>query len=144
MTDEKPMPRRLLTRADIDKIADFGDIETREIPTDEWGEGTAVLVRGLTGAERDQIELSMNAIRTRQLAGKIEIRARLAAFAICDPTTMKRMYSDADVPLLAKRSAIVLDRIFDAVRDMSGMTTSASAAIRAELKNGLSVNSGSD
>ena len=76
----------------------------------------------LTGAERDAFEgsiLQMNSkSRSKNYAN---IRARLAQISIVDEGG-QRMFSELDIVSLGKKSAKALDRIFDAVQKLNGMT----------------------
>ena len=95
----------LLTRAAILAAA---DMPTVDVPVPEWG-GTVRLVT-LTGAERDAWEAQFTGDEKERPGN---IRASLAAICIVDAEG-NRMFGDADVIDLGKKSAPALDRIFDA------------------------------
>ena len=47
---------KLLTK---DQILGADDCETVEVETPEWGAGSGVLIKAMTGCERDSFELSI-------------------------------------------------------------------------------------
>lgn len=106
----------LLNRDDILNAADMSS-EVIEVP--EWG--GAVMVKSLTGAERDHFEASIV-----ERAGKktkmnmANVRARLVALTVVDEDH-KRLFRFADVEALGQKSASALDRIFDVAMRLSGM-----------------------
>lgn len=100
--------------------------ELVEVP--EWG--GAVYVRALTGTERDAFEQSMVEMRTVRQGRKQEtvremrlqnIRARLCALTICDEEG-NRLFTDADVQALGRKSASALNRVFQVAQRLSGLT----------------------
>jgi len=107
-----------LSRDDILKAAD-NDPEEVEVP--EWG-GT-VLVRGMTGRERDAFEVSM---MTPGRGGKrvldpANVRAKLVARCVVDDDG-GRVFTDADVAELGGKSAAAIDRVYAVAARLSGMS----------------------
>lgn len=87
----------------------------------EWG--GSVLVRGLSGAERDAYETGL---MTPQPNGSVRsnlvnVRARLVAMA-CVDAEGNRLFGDADVAALGDKSVVALDRVFSVARSMSGLS----------------------
>lgn len=81
-----------------------------------------VIVRGMTGKERDAFEASLvegrgkkRDINTRNL------RAKLVAFCCIDGDG-KRLFSDADADALGDVRADVLDKLFSVAQRLSGIT----------------------
>ena len=106
-----------LTRS---QILEASDIQTEEVHVPEWG-GT-VLVRGLTGAERDEFEAGIAEPRGNKVRYHMQdIRARLCVMSIVDAEG-KRMFTVADVEALTVKSASALDRVFTVARRLSGLT----------------------
>jgi len=108
--------KRILTK---DQILAAEDVKVEEVEVPEWG--GVVLVRGMTGIERDEFESKLvvgegpNAkVDTRN------VRAKLVAFCVVDEEG-NRIFSDADVELLGKKSAAALQRVFDVAQRLSGM-----------------------
>ena len=60
------------------------------------------------------------------------IRARMAAYAICDADG-NRVFSSSDVLALSKKSAAALDRIMTVAARLSGMTAEDQESLRKNL-----------
>lgn len=109
---------KLLSKQQILEIDD-AVYETVDVP--EWG--GAVRIKGISGAERDAFEASM---MTGQAAGKgirqnlQNFRARLVALACVDEEG-QRLFSDADVTALGKKSALALVRVFGVAQRLAGL-----------------------
>lgn len=105
---------------DRSAILAVSDIQTRTVAVPEWGGD--VLVRGMTGLERDQYETSI--LDQRGKKAKVDLlnaRARLASMTIVDEKG-DRVFTDADVVALGKKSAAALDRIYDVAAALSGIS----------------------
>jgi len=102
----------MLKRDDILKAKDI-DIQTIRVP--EWGGDVGV--KGLTGTERDKFEQS---ILDGKKVNLNSVRAKLCAAVICDEKG-KRLFTDADVLELGKKSAKALNRIFEKAQEMNGL-----------------------
>jgi ribosomal protein S21 len=107
-----------LTKEQILAAADLPE-EVVDVP--EWG--GKVLIRGMTGAERDAFEESVMVTRgnNRELNLR-NFRAKLVARSIVDPVTKERMFSDNEIAELGKKSARALQRVFEAALRLNGMT----------------------
>lgn len=102
-------------------ILDVDDLKTEDIEVPEWG--GAVRLRTLTGGERDKFEadsMTMNKKGTPQM-NLVNMRARLVALCAVDEGG-KRMFSDSEVTRLGSKSALAINRLFDAARKLNGMT----------------------
>lgn len=106
-----------LNRNDILKAS---DIKTEEIAVPEWG-GT-VLVRGLTGKERDAFEAGIvgDKLGKGSQINMQNLRAKLVSLACVDDKGA-RLFTEADIDILGNKSASALERLFDAARHLSGM-----------------------
>ena len=108
-----------------DAIIDADDLNTETIEVPEWK--GSVIIRSLTGQERDQFEMSVLEKRKGNIEaalGKmVNFRARLVALTVVDEDG-DRLFSDSDVLLLAKKNASAISRIFDASRKLSGLSES--------------------
>ncbi len=105
---------KALTR---DAILSADDLKTESVKVPEWG-GT-VIVRELTGAERDTWEASV--VKTNGTKVKIDshnMRAKLAALCIVDDDG-RRLFTEKDVVKLGDKSAAALDRVTDVARRLS-------------------------
>jgi hypothetical protein len=113
-----------------DQILKADDIKTEKVEVPEWGGD--VHIKTMTGTERDAFEQSIISGQKTNLAN---IRAKLCARVIRDGNG-KRLFTDADVAALGKKSAKALDRIFAKAQTLNGIT--------AEDVEGLAKNSGTD
>lgn len=107
----------LLTR---DAILSASDIRSEDVKVPEWG-GT-VRVKGLTAAQRDQVEAkAVSARGSNMQLNLVGMRAHMAALAIVDDKD-KPIFTQADVKALGEKSGAALDRVFEAVTRLSGMS----------------------
>jgi len=107
----------LLTKEQILRVK---DIETRTVNVPEWGGD--VLVRSLSATERDYFESKL----VDQSGGKVRanlqnIKARLASMAIVDEDG-NRVFTEQEIAILGTKSAAALNRISEAITDMSGIS----------------------
>lgn len=106
----------LLSRDDILKAEDIA-AETVSVP--EWG--GEVLVRGLTGRERDTFEADLLVRR----GGQMEVdprnaRARLVALCVVGDDG-KRLFTRDDIGALGEKSAAALNRVYEMAARLSGL-----------------------
>ena len=107
----------LLTR---DAILAAPDMLTEEVPVPEWG-GT-VLVRGLTGTERDAFEEEMITGKGKNRDVNLaNFRARLIVKSVVDKSG-KRLFTQADMVALGGKSAAAIQRVFQVAMRLSGMS----------------------
>lgn len=102
------------------QILDAQDIKTETVSVPEWG--GEVRVRALSAAERDQFEdkvVKRDGKRSRVVL--TDIRARLAAICMVDEAG-KRLFSDAEMAELTKKSAAALQRVFEVAQRLAGIT----------------------
>lgn len=105
-----------LTRAEILAAP---DLKTEEVPVSEWG-GT-VMVRAMSGAERDSFEQSLftGELESRKFTGE-NVRAKLLVRCIVDENGV-RIFKDEDADVLGQRSAAALDRLYAVAQRLSGI-----------------------
>ena len=103
------------------EILEIDDIVFEEVDVPEWG--GKLLVRSLSGAERDAYELSIVVIKgTKTSLDMSNMRARLVSMSVIDDKkTRKRVFSDRDVTKLGNKSGKALDRVFTACQKISGL-----------------------
>jgi hypothetical protein len=108
-------------RLSKDDILKAEDNAPEEIEVPEWG--GSVLVRGMSGRERDAFEVSMRDQRTGQrVPGALNnLRAKIAARCVVDDDG-DRVFSDSDIAALGEKSAAAINRIFDVASRLSGMS----------------------
>lgn len=105
------------------------DILKAENPVEEVdlsglpGLSGSVLVRGMTGRERDAFEISMRNERTGQRipGSMLNIRAKIVARCVVNDDG-ERLFTDADIAALGEKSGAVIDRLFDVATRLSGMS----------------------
>lgn len=122
--------------------ADDRPTETVEVP--EWGGD--VLVRGMSGAERDAFFTSQV---LRDKGGNIigqDLRngaAKLAARCIIDPDTGEPLFDLAEVEVLGRKSAKALGRVEAVAQRLSGLTEETSKELGKDSESSLNGDSGS-
>jgi hypothetical protein len=129
----------LLTR---EQILAADDLKRETIPVPEWGGD--VIVKSLTGAERDAFEDSV--VKQRGKSRELNLRnarARLVSLSLIDEAG-NRLFTDADVELLGKKSAAALDRVFSAAQRLSGLTENDIDELAKNSGSGQSDSSTSD
>ena len=105
----------MLTR---DQILQSDDLPRERVSVPEWG--GEVLVRTMTGADRDAFEASLVS-RDGGKEGRLDnVRARLVALALCDEAG-QRIFADADIAALGAKSARALDRVFGVAQRLNGI-----------------------
>lgn len=107
----------LLTK---DQIIAVDDIPTEEVKVPEWG--GSVLVRGLSGTERDRYEQSI--LHGGKKADLANATARLLSWTIVDENNSRLFITDGEVKELGKKSAQAIQRVFDVATRLSGLTPS--------------------
>jgi len=98
-----------------EQILASDDLVTREVEVPEWG--CTLIVRTLTGAERDDYEASL--IKGRK-ADLTNMRAKLCAKCIVDQNG-KRIFADFDIKALGEKSALALDKVFEVAQELNGI-----------------------
>jgi hypothetical protein len=129
----------LLTR---EQILAADDLKRETIAVPEWGGD--VIVKSLTGVERDAFEDSV--VKQRGKSRELNLRnarARLVSLSLIDEAG-NRLFTDADVELLGKKSAAALDRVFSAAQRLSGLTENDIDELAKNSGSGQSDSSTSD
>lgn len=103
-----------------DAIFAADDIKSERVPVPEWG--GEVMVRGLTGRQRDAWEASMTVRRGKKLEQDMrDFRARLVVQCVVDETG-ELVFHGGDVDALSGKSGAALDRIYDTAARLSGIS----------------------
>lgn len=96
------------------------ELESETVSVPEWGGD--VIVRALTGAERDQFEAGFVKEGGRQGEMTLEnTRARLVALSVVDEHG-QRLFSTDDIEMLGAQPAAALDRVFFVARRLSRLS----------------------
>lgn len=107
----------LLTKEQILKVK---DIETRTVSVPEWGGD--VLVRGMTGIERDAFEAKILDQSGKKTKVNLQnARARLVAITVVDENG-NRLFTENEIVLLGTKSATALSRVYDVAASLSGIS----------------------
>ena len=101
-----------------DQVFDARDAETRDVPCPEWG-GT-VRLRSIKSRERERWESSLRGPGGGKSTNLIDARARLIVLCAVDESG-QRLFSADDVARLSRKSAKVLDRLFDTASELNGI-----------------------
>lgn len=114
-----------------DKILAAEDLERQVEEIPEWG--VTVEIRGLSGTDRDAYEAKAIALKRGGTDVELRLqnyRSKLLVKCLFDPESGERIFTERDVPELGKRSGVVIDRLFDIARELSGMGDEALEAAR--------------
>jgi hypothetical protein len=126
----------MLTR---DEILNNSDLPIQEVEVPEWG--GAVFVRGLSGRERDEYELSMISMRGGNPSlSMFNARAKLVQLGCVDEDG-KQLFAKSDVVALGRKNATALDRVYNIIRQLSGLSTEDVKELTSNFMSTLSVDS---
>jgi len=107
----------ILTR---EQILGANDMKTEPVEVPEWG--GSVIVRGMTGVERDRLE--QDSVKGKGNDAKINLinmRARMVAASVVDESG-KHLFGSSDIEMLGNKSAAALTRVFTVAQRLSGFT----------------------
>lgn len=134
----------LLTR---DQILSVDDLQTEIVNVPEWG--GSLMVRGLTGKERDAFERSIVILKTGKKdkdappdVDFVNFRAKLVARTVVDEHGTL-LFRESDIPALGQKSGKALDRVFEVSQRLSGMSDEDVKDLTSDLKDAPSADSGS-
>lgn len=100
-----------------EQILAVRDIKIEELYVPEWD--GSIYIKTMTAEERDKFEEAIfikdGGKRKTDVSG---LRAKLCAFVICDEEG-NRLFSEAEVEALSKKSAAALTRIFEKAQEIS-------------------------
>src|SRR3990167_2679192 len=108
-----------MTVLDRNKILQVNDLSTKTVSVPEWkGE---VIIKMMTGAERDQFEDSLFEGRGKDRKSNYKnLRAKLLSMCLVGEDG-KRIFSDRDVEALGGKSAKALDRLYSVAAELNGI-----------------------
>lgn len=104
-----------------EQILNADDLKTEVVDVKEWG--GSVLVKAMTGKERDSFEASiLDKSNPNKPSVKTEnIRAKLVAQTVVDEKG-KPIFTVADIEVLGGKSASALSRVYDVSAKLSKIT----------------------
>lgn len=119
-------------------ILDAVDLVTKEVVVPEWG-GETVLIKGMTGAERDNFEAS-----NRTKSGDQDLRNMRARFLVRVIVNENgtRIFAEQDAAALGKKSSGAIGRLWVVAAALSGM--SGDEEEEAEGNSGAPTEDGAD
>ena len=124
-----------------DQILAADDLKSQQVATPEWG--GEVIVKTLTGEERDSLEAAIVSSNGKSVVQNREnIRAKLLVRSLVDEHG-QRLFTDTEVSALGRKSGKVLDRLFDIATDLSKVTPSDVEELAKNSETGPSAGSGS-
>ena len=123
-----------------DQILEAQDLQNESVDVPEWS--GSVLVRTMTGADRDAFEASMittlaDGTRKPNMAN---MRAKLVALTVVDDAG-NLLFGVSDVDRLALKSASALERVFTAAQRINGLGAQAEDLAAKNSVAGLSASS---
>jgi hypothetical protein len=86
------------------KILAANDVKLEKVHVPEWGDD--VYIKTLSGTDRDLFEEAYSGEKMKNF------RARFLVLTLCDETG-ERLFSDGEVDQLGKKSAFVINRLFE-------------------------------
>lgn len=133
-----------------DEILSCDDCKIVKVMVPEWapaGKPEAecfVHVRTLSGADRDRFQSScLIPGPTRARLNLANATAKLVSMAVCD-NEGKRLFTDAQVIELGRKSCVALDRVADVARELNGMRPEDLQTFQENFDDAQSGDSGSN
>jgi hypothetical protein len=132
-------PNNILTR---DAILAADDIRTETVEVPEWG--GSVIVKGMTGQQRDSFEEAITAQRGKDYVVNFRnFRSKLIVRCVVDENGVQ-LFGPTDVEALGKKSAAALQRVFKVAQKLSGLGDDEVEELTRELGEDQSAGSGTD
>ena len=105
---------------DREKLKGFKDVEIEKVDCPEWASLGDIYVKGMTGRARDTYEMAI--YDAGQSADQsYNMRAQMVAGCACNEDG-SLIFKQKDAGWLGDQSAVVLNRLYDVARRLSGMT----------------------
>ena len=100
-----------------DDIVAADDLRTESVPVPEWG--GAVIVSEMTSGDRDRWESEL--VDIKKDGGRENATAWLLSYCLVDADG-NRLFGKDDIPALAKKSALALNRVYRVAARINGLT----------------------
>ena len=123
---------KILTKKEVLEAV---DIKIIPVETPEWGEGTGVCVKEMSGIDRDHyaswlaVNLDKDSTKPDTPEQRTGLKMTLLSLTMCDEAG-NPLFTQDDVKDLMKKSATALARVFVAAMDVNGMSRTSQEAIR--------------
>jgi hypothetical protein len=140
-TPQESQPElHILTREEI--WAAEKTLPTEIVPVPEWG--GSVIVRGLTGTDRDAFEATLLKQRGRKQEANLEnFRAKLIVRSVVDEKG-SLLFGERDISRLGQKSALALERVYEVAQRLSKLSPEDVEELTADLGKDQSDDSGTD
>lgn len=120
-----------------EELLALADRPFEEVPVPEWDavlKGAKLRITAMSAADRDAWELEAYLERKGVGAAAAKnVRAKLVARCLVDESG-ERVFGEADVAALGRKSAKALDRLFDVAQRLNGLTETEMKAIEGNSK----------
>lgn len=116
------------------RILAANDIKVEKVSIPEWGGD--YFIRVISGADRDSFEESYADQKMKSF------RVRFLVLSLCDESG-DRIFTDADTAELSKKSAVVINRVFEAAWKANAFTQEAVDALGEDSAGGQTGDSSS-
>lgn len=131
-----------MTTLNRDQILEANDLTLESVDVPEWG--GSVMVRAMTGADRDAFDAS----NVKEVDGKLvsdytNLCVKLVARTIVDEAG-NRIFSDDDMSALGRKSAAALDRVYRVAQRLNMVGAQGAAEAGKNSASGQSSDSGTD
>lgn len=111
---------KILSKELVEALLVLDDCPVERVKTPEWKEVCdEVLVRTMTGSERDEYEIAISKLDVKQR--ERNIRARLLSMVIIDEQG-ERLFGEANIERLGKKSIKAINRVFAAAQRLNALT----------------------
>jgi len=107
-------------------IFGINDLVIKELPVSEWK--CKLYIKGMTGKTKEEWEKKVfveNSDGTRKFSADNFRAKMISACVYADPEAKQPLFTEKHYSELAKKSAKVLDKIVEAVREVNGSTEEA-------------------
>ncbi len=104
------------------QILDADDLLSERVEVPEWG--GYVIVRTMTGGEKDRFQMATLSQHKGQIVTDLKKMRhfRTRAVSLCAANDQgERVFTDAQVEKLAKKSAVALDRVYAVASRLNGL-----------------------
>jgi hypothetical protein len=112
-----------------EELLALDDLATDTFDCPKWGE---VTIREMNGEQREELETLIRAAQSAKPipgANKKSVRATAAVFSMINKDTGEYIFKVDDVPALAKKSGVALDKVLEHVLPLNAMSKEEAKAI---------------
>lgn len=115
------------------QILESNDLVTEIVAVPEWG--GEVIVRGMSGVDRDKYESTLYKIKGQNVSISLEnIRALIVCLSVIDEQGNK-LFNLKEVEELGKKSASALEKVANVASRLSGLTQESKEQLKAGIKD---------